>query len=51
VQISTAPTKTAAKIDNVFREEDAARIFTRRKIAWFFLRETGFAIGLEKAAF
>src|SRR5712692_1992424 len=41
-QISDAAKKAASKVDNVVGDKHRARIFTRRRIAWFVSRESGF---------
>src|SRR6266487_2551590 len=41
-QISAVAKKAASKIDNILGEKHRARIFTRRRIAWFVLGESGF---------
>jgi hypothetical protein len=50
-QISAAVNKVTTPTDNIFGRNDRSGICTRRRIACFVVRESGFTIGLEKAAF
>jgi hypothetical protein len=50
-QNSATANKVRTTSDKLFRRNDPAGICTRRRIACFPVRESGFTIGLEKAAF
>jgi len=47
--ISDAAKKAASKIDSVVGDKHRARIFTRRRIAWFLGRESGFAFCSQRS--
>src|SRR5256885_14424662 len=49
--ISVAANKIVTTTETIFGRSGRPGIFTRRRIAWFLLRESAFVIGLEKAAF
>jgi hypothetical protein len=50
-QISATANKLTKTSNEILRKNAPAGICTRRRIACFALRESGFTIGLEKAAF
>jgi hypothetical protein len=50
-QISAAANKVTTTSDNILGRNNPAGTFTRRRITRFVVRESGFTIGLEKAAF